>query len=56
MVLTPGDERFPNNWYTRAVGDSYDIPKFLTDLTHFVQRSAVTRAQGTHSLLWTSPI
>lgn len=29
---TPGNERIPNNWYRRAVGDEYTIPFFLLDV------------------------
>lgn len=27
----PGWERFPENWYKRALGDEYSIPFFFTD-------------------------
>ena len=33
MVYTPGFERIPNNWYTRAIGDPYDVPLVDQDLT-----------------------
>ena len=29
----PGNERIPDNWYKRAVGDEYTIPYFNMDLT-----------------------
>lgn len=29
---TEGNERIPDNWYKRAVGDEYTIPYFITDL------------------------
>ena len=32
FVYTPGWERIPDNWYTRAAGDEYTIPYFQTDL------------------------
>lgn len=31
LVYTPGNEHIPENWYTRPVGDPYDIPHFLSD-------------------------
>ena len=33
MVYTPGFERIPDNWYTRAIGDPYDVPFIDEDLT-----------------------
>ena len=33
MVYTPGFERIPDNWYTRAIGDPYDVPLVDQDLT-----------------------
>ena len=33
MVYTPGFERIPDNWYTRAIGDPYDVPLVDEDLT-----------------------
>lgn len=32
FVYTPGNERIPDNWYKRAIGDEYTIPFFLLDL------------------------
>lgn len=31
FVYTPGNERIPDNWYRRAIGDEYTIPFFLLD-------------------------
>ena len=33
MVYTPGTERIPDNWYTRAADDPYDVPLVDQDLT-----------------------
>ena len=38
LVYTPGNERIPDNWYTRAVGDPYDIPFFMSDFATLVQQ------------------
>ncbi|KAJ4411675.1 hypothetical protein N0V82_008950 [Gnomoniopsis sp. IMI 355080] len=32
FVYTPGNERIPDNWYKRAIGDEYTIPFFLLDV------------------------
>lgn len=32
LQYTPGNERIPDNWYKRAIGDEYTIPFFSTDL------------------------
>lgn len=32
FTWTPGNERIPDNWYKRAIGDEYTIPFFNTDL------------------------
>ncbi|KAJ4387394.1 hypothetical protein N0V93_007985 [Gnomoniopsis smithogilvyi] len=32
FVYTPGNERIPDNWYRRAIGDEYTIPFFLLDV------------------------
>lgn len=32
FTWTPGNERIPDNWYKRAIGDEYTIPYFQTDL------------------------
>ena len=31
LAYSPGYERIPENWYTRAVDDEYTIPLFLAD-------------------------
>ena len=37
LVYTPGNERIPENYYTRAVGDPYDIPRLMLDIKTLVQ-------------------
>lgn len=32
FTWTPGNERIPDNWYKRAIGDEYTIPYFNMDL------------------------
>lgn len=32
LKYTPGAERIPNNWYTRAAGDTYDVLFFCVGL------------------------
>lgn len=32
FVYTPGNEKIPDNWYRRAIGDEYSIAFFLLDL------------------------
>ena len=32
FTWTPGNERIPDNWYKRAIGDEYTIPYFALDL------------------------
>ncbi|KAK5940554.1 hypothetical protein PMZ80_006970 [Knufia obscura] len=32
LQYTPGNERIPDNWYKRAIGDEYTIPYYSTDL------------------------
>jgi len=32
LRYNPGNERIPDNWYKRAIGDEYTIPFFATDL------------------------
>lgn len=32
FVYTPGNERIPDNWYRRAIGDEYTIPFFNLDV------------------------
>lgn len=32
LQYTPGNERIPENWYKRAIGDEYTIPFYATDL------------------------
>ncbi|KAG9239473.1 Chloroperoxidase [Amylocarpus encephaloides] len=32
LKWTEGNEKIPNNWYKRAIGDEYTIPFFLTDV------------------------
>ncbi len=36
FVHHPGQERIPENWYRRAIGDEYTIPFFQTDLLSYV--------------------
>lgn len=31
LTYTPGNERIPDNWYKRAIGDEYTIPFYATD-------------------------
>ncbi len=38
LVYSPGMERIPNNWYTRAVDDPYDVPFFDIDFSTLVQQ------------------
>ena len=37
LNYAPGNERIPENWYTRAVGDEYTIPLFVSDLGALAQ-------------------
>jgi hypothetical protein len=34
----PGNERIPDNWYKRAIGDEYTIPGFLADVLDFGEK------------------
>jgi len=38
FVHNPGQERIPENWYKRAIGDEYTIPYFNTDLLSFASQ------------------
>jgi len=38
LKYTPGAERIPNNWYTRAAGDPYSVPFFISDFKTLVQQ------------------
>ena len=38
LTYTPGGERIPENWYTRAVDDEYTIPLFFDDFGSLVQQ------------------
>ncbi|KAJ3721324.1 Chloroperoxidase [Lentinula guzmanii] len=33
LAYTPGQERIPDNWYKRAIGDEYGIVSFLSETT-----------------------
>ncbi|MCJ1263364.1 hypothetical protein MMC22_003234 [Lobaria immixta] len=46
LVYTQGNERIPENWYTRPVGDPYDIPYFLSDYKTQVQEHPELLAFG----------
>ncbi|KAL9033247.1 MAG: hypothetical protein Q9214_007606 [Letrouitia sp. 1 TL-2023] len=46
LVYTPGNERIPENWYTRAVGDPYDVPFFDSDFQNLVQQHPELSAFG----------
>jgi len=38
FTYTPGNERIPDNWYKRAIGDEYTIPGFLADVLDFGEK------------------
>jgi len=38
LKYSSGAERIPDNWYTRAAGDPYDIPFFMSDFKTLVQQ------------------
>lgn len=38
LVYTPGAEQIPEDWYTRAVGDPYDIPFLLSDIATLIEQ------------------
>ena len=46
LKYTPGAERIPENWYTRAVGDPYDTLFFDQDLSILVQQHPELLAFG----------
>lgn len=46
LVYTPGNERIPENWYTRAVGDPYDVPLIDQDLTSIISKHPELQAFG----------
>lgn len=46
LTYTSGYERIPQNWYTRAVGDPYDIPGFNMDFKTLVQQHPELLAFG----------
>lgn len=46
LVYTPGNERIPENWYTRAVGDQYDVLRLLFDFKALVQEHPEILAFG----------
>ena len=46
LVYTPGAERIPDNWYTRAVGDPYDTAFFASDVKTIFQENPDTIAFG----------
>lgn len=46
LVYTPGNERIPENWYTRAVGDLYNVPQFDLDFKNLVQQHPELLAFG----------
>ena len=38
LKYTPGTERIPYNWYTRAIADPYSGLSLVLDLKYFVQQ------------------
>lgn len=46
LEYTPGTERIPENWYTRAVGDPYDIPSLLQDISTLIEEHPELLAFG----------
>jgi len=38
LKYTPGAERIPNNWYTRATSDPYDVPFLISDVKTLAQQ------------------
>ena len=46
LVYTPGNERIPENWYTRAVGDPYSVPFFNSDFANQVHQHPELSAFG----------
>ena len=46
LEYTPGAERIPENWYTRAVGDPYDIPLVLQDISTLIEEHPELSAFG----------
>lgn len=46
LEYTPGAERIPENWYTRAVGDPYDIPLLLQDISTLIEEHPELSAFG----------
>ena len=57
LVYSRGLERIPDNWYTRAVGDPYDVAFLSRDLGTMAQQHPETQAFGgntgtVNSLVW----
>ena len=46
LVYTPGNERIPDNWYTRALNDPYDVPVVDQDLAMIFQQHPELLAFG----------
>ncbi len=46
LVYSRGLERIPDNWYTRAVGDPYDVAFLSRDLGTMAQQHPETQAFG----------
>ena len=46
LVYTPGNERIPDNWYTRALNDPYDVPVVDQDLIMIFQQHPELLAFG----------
>lgn len=38
FTYTPGNERIPDNWYKRAIGDEYTIAGFLADVIDYAEQ------------------
>ena len=46
LIYTPGAEMIPENWYTRAVSDPYDVPFAAADLKTMISQHPETLAFG----------
>lgn len=46
LAYTPGHERIPENFYTRAADDPYEVNRFAEDIAYFIAQHPETATIG----------